>query len=465
MQWLKRILPLVFILIGLGFYTLFFSKISEQFSQLIPEPKVEQKKITAPKNTDSSPSENKTLQKAHQDLPKEDMSVVLQIQAAYATGDYGHCLELARKHIQEKNRSPAFKKWLREQMDVILSSYGWLKLKTGRCDHAIELLNEAKKIKSSSIILKGLAYCHYYNHSLDAAEEHLLAFQKSSSEKDSDILRIYSEVLESKGRYQDAVKIVEQLYELDPTPLVERKLKSMKEKANKANLFQTISTRFFILTFEEDKHRELAERILELLEKALDDMIMNFHFREPKKPVEVLLYAEKDFLNFNPDSPLWAEALFNGRIRMPIHEPFNLMSIQTTLRHELVHALFSQITGGRSLPSWFDEGVAQFASNCQKSCTPFVFDLSPGPFLEESMFHHPFATYKEPRVHHAYKQSLYLILAIEHRYKSGLQTIIESIKVDSSLDSNTLLRGLGTNFSDLRSYTEGLWSKRFTFND
>jgi hypothetical protein len=213
-------------------------------------------------------------------------------------------------------------------------------------------------------------------------------------------------------------------------------------------------------------HRDIADKTLELLEKSLDELIVNYRFREPKKPIEVLLYPEMDFQNFNPESPLWAEALFNGRIRVPIHRPYDPNRLQIALRHELVHALFSQMTGSRPMPSWFDEGVAQLASNCnKKGCTPFDFGINAGNFLNEENFLRPFVTYKAALAHQVYRQSLYMVLTLENRYRPGLQAIIETIKIDSALDSNALLHQVGANFSDLRRNAEELWQKRHIFGD
>lgn len=396
-------------------------------------------------------------------MPQNDLAAVAKIRAAFATGDYGHCLDLVKQFERQKERSSAFKEWLQKQMQTILTALGWLKLKTGRCDQAIDFLKKAEHIHPTLEIVKGLAYCHFMNHSLEAAEESIQWYMKHNTSADSEILFIYSEILESKGRFAEAVKILDELSKLKDDPNLKTRLSGMREKAKKANLFQTINTQYFALTYEEEVHRDIAEKTLDLLERSLDDLILNYHFREPKKPIEVLLYPEQDFQNFNPDSPLWAEALFNGRIRVPIHQPYDLHRLQTALRHELVHALFSQMSGSRPVPSWFDEGVAQLASNCNKACVPFQFDLNPGNFLTEASFHRPFVTYKNLLAHQVYRQSLFLVLTIDYRYKSGLQSIIENIRIDSALDSNALLQQVGTNFSDLRRNAEDLWQRRHTF--
>ena len=396
-------------------------------------------------------------------IPPEDVDAIRHIQAAFATGDYGRCLELAELFQDQKGRSPFFLSWLRTQMDSILTAVGWLKLKTGRCDQAIRYLLQAEQFGKSPEKSKGLAYCYYMNHYLDAAEEKILWFIANNKEPDGDVLSIYSEVLESKGRYSEATKILEILAAANKDPELKKKIAGMREKAKTEKLSQTVSTRSFSLSFVEEGYREIAERTLEFMEKALDELIDKYHFREPKKPIEVLLYREQDFQTINPNSPLWAEALFDGRIRVPLHQPYDLMHIRSVLRHELVHALFSQMTGARPLPNWFDEGLAQLASNCNKSCTPFSFGFNPGDFLSDEFFHKPFSSYKEFLAHKVYNQSLYLVLTLDASNRGALQTVVENIKIDSPLDSNALLQHVDTNFSELRKNAAGLWRKGYTF--
>lgn len=400
-------------------------------------------------------------------MTPEDLDSARQIRAFFATGDYGRCLELAEQALSQTTRhSTFFLKWVQAQLGSILTALGWFKLNTGRCDQAITYLERAQKIQASLENAKGLSYCYYMNHSLEAAEEKILWYLEHNNQADPDVLAIYSEVLESKGRFAEAVKVLESLRSLNSTPSLEKKIAGMQEKAKRSGLFQTITTRFFSLTFEEEAHREIAEKTLEFLERALDELIDRFLIREPKKIIEVILYPEGAFKASNPNSPQWAEALFDGRIRVPLHIPYNLDHIRTVLRHELVHALLSQMVGARRLPSWFDEGVAQFASECDKGCIPFVFrPSSTAVFLREDLFQQPFTQVKTSQAHELYSQSLYLILTLIHAYPKGMEnlhSIIENLRVDSPLDSDALLKQAGTSFKELRSKASYHWQRRHT---
>lgn len=395
----------------------------------------------------------------------KDKEAMANIQREYATGNYESSLTLAKSYKHDKSLSPAFHRWLLDQWEAIFSALAWLKLNTGRCDQAIELFKQAEKIHLSPNTAKGLASCYREHHHLDAAEDKILWHLKNTTDPDTDILYIYAEVLESKGRYAEAASTLEKLQKLDPELPLKNRITRMKNNARKAHHFQNIQTQYFSLTFESQAHRNIAENVLNFLEKSLDDILVNYRFKEPKRPIEVLLYTEIDFRDFNPDSPLWAEALFNGRIRVPILESHELSRLHSTLKHELVHALFSQMTGARSLPKWFDEGMAQLISNCNNGCVPFQFNVMDGPFLKEKDFLKPFVNYDYKMARQVYAQSLYLVLTLDHKFQSSLQTIIENIDVDTPLKSDLLLEKIEITFPELIRKAEILWNKKINFKD
>ena len=417
-------------------------------------------KLTEPKKSVLSVPETHH----HESMTEDEQTAVNSIYAAFMTGDYARCLHLAERFDKRKVKTQAFSEWLGRQKPIILAALGWLELRTGHCERALEHLKRAERLQSSPETAKGLAYCYSKTRNFDAAEERILwLLHQNEHEKDDEVLEIYANVLESQGRYAEAAKTLSSL--ATDHPQVANKLSSMREKAKRGNLFQSLSTRFFSLTYEGDAYREIAEKTLDILERSLDELIQNFRFKEPKIQIEVVLYAQKEFHTFHPESPLWAEALFDGRIRVPLPEHVNTNVLVGVLRHELVHALFSQMTGSRSLPNWFDEGIAQLASQCNGSCTPFVFPPNPGDFLGENFFHRPFVSYKEAMAHTVYQQSLYLVLTLDYLQKSALPSIIESIKVDSPLDSRSLLQHVGMSFPNLRQAADELWRKRYRFNE
>ncbi|MBI2602280.1 MAG: hypothetical protein HYW48_04420 [Deltaproteobacteria bacterium] len=424
----------------------------ESTNELTPPPP--QPPLVSPPIPESlSPSQDHQMSVA-------EKAIVQKVRAYFVAGDYGHSLSLVESSLKETGHSPILYSWLQNQLDPILIALGWLNLKTGLCEQAIELFKRAEAFRPSQEAATGLAYCHHVRNELDAAEEKILWLITNQKELDSNVWEIYSQVLESKGRYSEAANVLSKLrYRGDKQ--ISQRVQALRNKARRAHRLQTINTRLFLITFE-DGYRDVAEKTLSFLEKALDDLMDDFSFREPRRAIEVLLDPPDHFGTLNPTSPQWAEALYDGRIHVPVKSSPDLQHLKTVLIHELIHALFGQMTGFRPLPSWFEEGIAQFVSECQPQCKPFSFSHNAESFLSIAVLNTPFHQFGNIQAEEAYRQSLYLIMTLhEWRGRDGLRNVIENIKIDTSPDSNALLSPLDLSFRDLHYRAEQLWKRRY----
>jgi tetratricopeptide (TPR) repeat protein len=90
-----------------------------------------------------------------------------------------------------------------------------------------------------------------------------------------------------------------------------------------------------------------------------------------RRPVEagedkiaVVLYKSEGFSNVTGLGD-WAGGAFDGVIRVPaddLREAQRVARLQDVLRHEVAHA-FVQSIGGKGVPSWLNEGIAQWLEN------------------------------------------------------------------------------------------------------
>ena len=103
------------------------------------------------------------------------------------------------------------------------------------------------------------------------------------------------------------------------------------------------------------------QRVLDLLEEAYADLrdeygIDPVTLSDPR--IKVVLYHPE---NFDALTGLgdWAGGVFDGVIRVPVQNlEAELGHLREVLRHELSHA-FTRSAGGRGVPGWLNEGVAQ----------------------------------------------------------------------------------------------------------
>ncbi|MDG1500829.1 MAG: tetratricopeptide repeat protein [Planctomycetota bacterium] len=186
------------------------------------------------------------------------------------------------------------------------------------------------------------------------------------------------------------------------------------------------TSQHFQLSYDAN-HADLAngfQDVINLLEAAYADL-RDFFGADPVfdnrgKHLRVVLYRRD---NFDTVTGLhsWAGGAFDGTIRVPIgnldHE---IGGLDPLLRHELVHAFIESI-GGKSVPGWFNEGLAQWLSGERSDALVRAKSIFQGtnakPFLPMSELGGSFSTWTdEDKVRRAYTQSVVLVDALANRY-------------------------------------------------
>lgn len=388
--------------------------------------------------------------------------------ARFATGDFVGALKLADDNTLLDTATPAFHAWLMTQMPVLLTTAGWSRLKLGDCEEATTFLRRSESMKRSIETAKGLAVCYYKQKNLGGGREEF-AWYLERTPDDAEMQVLFADVLESEGAYDEAVRHLEKAAEapadkIDQTA-VKQRLQSMKARARE-NIFQQVETsKNFRLLYRAGEHEDLVTFALQTLEDALDEYIENYAMKAPQAKVEVILYPEGDFKNIVVGGPEWAEGLFDGRLRIPIRaetlETKNYRVLREVLRHELVHALFSLASDARQLPPWFDEGMAQRLSCAAPGCAPFQFPATPGVFLTSQSFFTPYTSFDAVRAGRAYKQSLYMIFALERLHgDDALRQLAGNVGVATDTSSDGVLKPLGIPFETLQKRAADLWGER-----
>jgi len=403
-----------------------------------------------------------------------DLDTMRQLEASFRTGNFGATLDLADQLLSAERNSPAFRGWLREQMPVILVSAGWTKLKLGDCDGATQLLQRSEAIRRSAEGAKGLAWCYQKLGQIAAADEQFDAFfgavAADPTKEDVNMRLLHSDLLESQGRFGEAVKVLETigagLAATGGDPDLQKRLDAMRARARESKHQTTEVSRFFSLTYRIGEHEDLATFVLQTLDEALDEFVEDYGMREPPAVIEVVLYPVEEFRGAVAGGPEWAEGVFDGRLRIPVRlaqiRSKDFSGLRPVLRHELVHALNSQLTGGRGFPPWFEEGLAQKLACPRGGCPPFAFAATPGEFLAPGDFQTSYISLATVAAGMAYRQSLYLLANLPRvaQVEDPIRTIIRTASSVGPLTSDTMLAGVGTDFATLHRAAAENWKKR-----
>jgi tetratricopeptide (TPR) repeat protein len=423
---------------------------------------------------------NPPLQGIPQNASPETLSLVLLMQAKFATGDFEGSLGIAQEILKKPDPSGDIHPYINNQMPFILASSGWTQLRLGRYEQAIEQFLSAQKITPMIEATKGLALAYYKLHKIAEAVDQTERYL-AKSPQDAALYVVLSDLYESQNRFGDSVQVLEKAEaavlaqggpELSQNlALVRKQKRNMQGRAEVSKSQKSEATDAFKLTYTEAEHDSVAGWVLATLQDSLDEFIGIYGLKYPSEPIEVLLYDRSQFKSTTEDIPQWVDGLFaDGRIRVPLsgsaYDSREQTRLRSILRHELVHALLARASDQRKLPTWFDEGLAQRFSCPVPSCTPFTFPFNNGHFLKPADFLIAFTSIPDAlHVERAYKQSLYLILTIENTVgEYGIRTMIDQIKRDSPLDSDSILQPLGLTFDQLVIQASVFWKKGETFS-
>jgi tetratricopeptide (TPR) repeat protein len=368
--------------------------------------------------------------------------------------------------------SPAFHDWLLAQLPALLTSAGWSRLKVGDCDEATQYLRRAEALRRSPETSKGLAVCYYKQKNPAGAREQF-AYYLDKAPDDFQMQVLNADTLESEGAYDEAIRALEQAQlaaakglEGDPSKndqlsAIDKRLRSMRARGQESSLQSVETSTNFRLAFRAGDYEDLVAFVFSTLEDALTEYVEEYGFRPPPAPIEVGLYPPESFKNVVVGGPEWAEGIFDGRLRIPIRDPQSTASLTPVLRHELVHALFALMGDDRTIPSWFDEGMAQRLSCPRGFCGSFSYPPTPGEFLPQAAFFSPYVSFDAVKAGRAYRQSLFLIdVLVAQHGDDALRRLVGGITVSSDLSSDGLLRPLGQTFADLHRVASGIWHDR-----
>lgn len=407
------------------------------------------------------------------DLPKEPfsesgMALFNKLKLMHATGDFLGALKFAQESFANPDTDSVFREWVSRQLPSLFTTAGWIKLKTGECEEANKYFYSAIHFGALPETHKGLGACMHSLHNWPEAASSLATFIMERPQ-DVDARVLYADALESLGRYDEAVKALEGAVESteigDRKAAVQNRLQGMHTKAREGSRQRSEYSRRFYVSYREDDHDKLISSVFETLESAADEFSDLTGIAMPDAPIEVVLYRREAFHDILPGGPQWSEGVFDGRIRVPVapesvQDPKGLLAV--ILRHELSHALLASRSGGRTWPTWFDEGLAQYLSCRGRPCQGFTFGPTPGQFSDLRILNEPFVTLSSIEAGRAYAHSLYLVrLMARKRGEETLKAVFRDVPAHNTITANQVAVLAG--FSDFTQWMDEAkrwWDKR-----
>lgn len=180
----------------------------------------------------------------------------------------------------------------------------------------------------------------------------------------------------------------------------------------------------FELAYDGDRSELLAAgpALLERLEQAYLDLAERLRVDPAgpgRQPLRVVLYRREEFARVTGLRD-WVAGAFDGSLRAPIDELAGAApALQRVLRHELAHAFVREL-GGRAVPGWLNEGVAQWLEGPQPAPRSLARAQRPEWIALEELVGSLAGWQEQERIRLAYDQSLALVLEIERELGAEL---------------------------------------------
>lgn len=391
------------------------------------------------------------------------------VMARFGTGDYAAALNLSRSGSARPGIAGTCRSWLKEQIPVLATNAGWTHYQLEKLDEAESFFRVALAERPGmGEARRGLAAVAVKRKSPAEARAALEDYL-TTAPHDAEILWLYADALEGEQQYELAVTALERLRASETLPQgldaarIQARLAAMRARLGESVKQAVMTSPRFTITYRADEHAGIVSDVAAILESSLTEWERAFNLNFANFHRDVLLYPSDQFQTLVTEGPRWAQAVYDGRLRIPVRAGDEPTRRERILRHELTHAMLDELVGARKLPGWVQEGLAQYLE-CENGCRAFTFGVSSGDFLAKERFEENFSEATAQQAPHLYRQSLFMVLQLERgEFGRILGALLQGLQAPGTLDSDRVLQPAGMSFATLHQTAAERWRKRQAF--
>jgi len=264
----------------------------------------------------------------------------------------------------------------------VLTAEGWRALRAGAVDEAeADFTRVLAGNGAQALALLGSGtIAHMRGHEADARLQLTRALHEQPSLTAASIL--LGKILYAAGDLNGAIGVYEEaIAHSNGDPKLAATLEAWRHEAAVHETFSTRVATHFTILFEGPPDQPLADRVSDLLESVYWQVggALGVY---PSDVLTVILYSKEQFRDIT-QSPSWAGALYDGRIRVPVAGRIDEKALRRVLAHELTHAIVHGVVP-RGIPVWLDEGLAQLMEQRPPAAIPDGAAVPPLSSLEGS---------------------------------------------------------------------------------
>ncbi len=366
---------------------------------------------------------NGAREPAGEELPEEINRLRVRAYHSAKSGKLEKAVELILEALKKKPDSPR----LQRETSHLFAMRGFRSLQNGAHDRALGFFREALYYwKDNQQAIRGMGITYYRKHDRGRAEKWLLKFVDNGGDRPG-VYTLLGRINYERDRLEDALYYFRVSLSVSPEqPEISELAEKIRREIKVEGDFYSDESRHFHLKYEGTASPAISSMVLHISEEAYMDVGSAFGFY-PEFPVTIILYTDKQFSTVT-QSPAWAEAIFDGKIRIPVQGLSDRSrTLERLIYHEFTHALVHEVGGGRA-PIWLHEGLAQSMEGVDRDVPSIAKKVTDGggPFplssLEDSFLDMPSEKAKA-----AYRESWLAIRFLDEYYGP----FVESEMLDS----------------------------------
>ncbi len=386
----------------------------------------------------------------------------LEIENFIKAREFGKAKEYLKNHkhsLPQKNANYFSNTTARINLHLAWKSY-----KSIGCDKSENLFTIISESKThyAKLANKGLALCLLKSKDFWGAKQKILSYLEAQTQ-DVEAYALLTKILDHTLEYElnlDYLLAAQKSnWNSSEKETLNALIKRVKKKISISNKQHIISYGAFNISYNPTISNATISSISSSLDNSLDKLVSKYGFEYPSSNIDINVYSSNNFKKMH-NGPSWAGAVYDGKIRLPIDSSARSISnesLERILRHELTHALLSNQSSSKRLPSWFNEGLAQYLE-CEGNCGSHISSVSKTRFLDPDILNNSFMKLDKTTASLAYLQSLHLIrVLVERKGRGAISQIIESIST-TSVNSDDLLAPIGMQFEELYANAKQSWN-------
>jgi tetratricopeptide (TPR) repeat protein len=260
------------------------------------------------------------------------------------------------KFLDARKKDPA-DRYLNRNVALCYLALGWQALSKNDLDGARKNLNDCLTYSEEYQAYEGLGYIAGKNNDLPLAEKYYLKALEINPKADEVMLNLgivyyYQEKLDL------ALSRLTEYARNNPTDeTAQYYIEKIKRENPVESTLNTRETGHFVVKYAGSNNDLVGDFLLPILEDAYATVGERLGYY-PDHKITVILYTDQEF-RAATDSPGWAGAIFDGKIRIPIKGASDSTDLlEKMVIHEYTHAAVFDLAG-QECPAWLNEGLAQ----------------------------------------------------------------------------------------------------------